>query len=71
MPAKFFHPGMHLGALSVILFRYHDNKTIQNLLRRVNKEKLIGTECYSDPATGINNSYNYRFCFLFLKIFLV
>lgn len=43
---------MHLGALSTLLFRYHKHPKVQDLLRRINKEKLIGTLSYSDPATG-------------------
>lgn len=43
---------MHLGACSSALLRYHDNDTLKNLLGRLDKEKLIGTEIYSDPATG-------------------
>ena len=43
---------MHLGAVATILFRYHNNKKIQDLLPRINKEKLVGTLSYSDPATG-------------------
>lgn len=43
---------MHLGACSVLLFRHHNNPKIKDLLSRVNKERLVGTEAYSDPATG-------------------
>ena len=43
---------MHLGAVATLLHRHHDNKTIQELLRRVDREKLIGTLIFSDPATG-------------------
>ncbi|XP_042888985.1 uncharacterized protein LOC122264253 [Penaeus japonicus] len=43
---------MHLGAVSTLLFRYHNNPKAQDLLRRLDKEKLVGTLCYSDPATG-------------------
>ncbi|KAG1656523.1 putative acyl-CoA dehydrogenase fadE25 [Nymphon striatum] len=43
---------MHVGATSSLLLRYHNNKTLRDLLKRINKEKLIGTQSYSDPATG-------------------
>ncbi|KAL7646718.1 UNVERIFIED_CONTAM: hypothetical protein RMT77_001971 [Armadillidium vulgare] len=43
---------MHLGACATILFRYHNDKNIQDLLRRMDKEKLVGSLSYSDPATG-------------------
>ena len=44
---------MHLGAVASMLFRYHNNKTLQDVLRRLDKDKLIGTLVFSDPATGI------------------
>jgi len=43
---------MHTGAVAAALFRYHNNKTIQDILRRVDKDVLIGTLSYSDPETG-------------------
>ena len=43
---------MHITALAMIIFRYHENDHIKNLLRRVNPEKLVGTSVHSDPATG-------------------
>ena len=43
---------MHIGACSTLLFRYHNDKNIQDLLKRINKDKLVGTVSYSDPATG-------------------
>ena len=43
---------MHYTALSALLMRHHNSPKIQDLLRRVNKEILIGTVSYSDPATG-------------------
>lgn len=43
---------MHLGAVASLLFRHHNNKTIQDLLRRLDSDKLIGTLVFSDPATG-------------------
>ncbi|CAL4065939.1 unnamed protein product, partial [Meganyctiphanes norvegica] len=43
---------MHLGALSALLLRYHNNPGAQDLLRRLDKDKLVGTLANSDPATG-------------------
>ena len=43
---------MHFIAVSALLLRHHNNARVQDLLRRVNKEALIGTVSYSDPATG-------------------
>ncbi|MPC78895.1 Short-chain specific acyl-CoA dehydrogenase, mitochondrial [Portunus trituberculatus] len=43
---------MHLGACAVLLLRHHNNPKIKDLLSRLNKEKLVGTLAYSDPATG-------------------
>lgn len=43
---------MHLGACSTVLFRYHDNPKLKDLLSRLDKDKLVGTLSYSDPATG-------------------
>ncbi|XP_076065562.1 uncharacterized protein LOC143039423 [Oratosquilla oratoria] len=43
---------MHLGGCSTLLFRYHNNDCIKNLLSRLDKDKLVGTLSYSDPATG-------------------
>lgn len=43
---------MHLGAVATVLFRYHGNQRVQDLLRRLDKDKLVGTLSYSDPATG-------------------
>nr|XP_027230665.1 uncharacterized protein LOC113822330 [Penaeus vannamei] len=43
---------MHISAVATLLFRYHDNPHIQDLLRRLDKDKLVGTLSYSDPATG-------------------
>ena len=44
---------MHLGAVAAMLFRYHSNKTIQDVLTRLDADKLIGTLVFSDPATGM------------------
>ena len=43
---------MHLGATAALLFRHHDNETLKDILRRLDKDKLVGTLSYSDPATG-------------------
>jgi alkylation response protein AidB-like acyl-CoA dehydrogenase len=43
---------MHLGAVGATLFRSHNNATIQDLLRRLDNDVLIGTLSYSDPETG-------------------
>jgi alkylation response protein AidB-like acyl-CoA dehydrogenase len=43
---------MHLGAVGAAMFRSHNNRTIQDLLKRLDKEVLIGTLSYSDPETG-------------------
>ncbi|CAL4199224.1 unnamed protein product, partial [Meganyctiphanes norvegica] len=43
---------MHIGACSTLLFRYHNHPRVQDLLRRLDKDKLVGTLSYSDPATG-------------------
>ena len=43
---------MHLGAVAAGLFRHHDNETLKDIFRRVDKDVLIGTLSYSDPETG-------------------
>lgn len=43
---------MHMGAVATLIFRYHNNPKVKELLPRINKDKLIGTLSYSDPATG-------------------
>ncbi len=43
---------MHLGAVAAALLRHHDNPTLQNILRRLDKDVFIGTLSYSDPETG-------------------
>ena len=48
---------MHLGAVAAMLFRYHSNKIIQDVLTRLDKDKLIGTLVFSDPATGMEAWY--------------
>ena len=43
---------MHLGAVASMLFRHHNNNTLQDVLRRLDKDRLVGTLVFSDPATG-------------------
>jgi alkylation response protein AidB-like acyl-CoA dehydrogenase len=43
---------MHLGATAAALFRAHNNPELENLLKRLDAEVLIGTLSYSDPETG-------------------
>ncbi|XP_037785192.1 uncharacterized protein LOC119580999 [Penaeus monodon] len=43
---------MHVVAVSMLVCDCHDSPYIQDLLRRINKEKLIGTIAFSDPGTG-------------------
>jgi len=43
---------MHVGALAAALLRHHDNATLKDILRRVDKDVLVGTLSYSDPETG-------------------
>lgn len=43
---------MHLGACATLLYRHHNNPTLKDVLRRLDKDCLIGTQVYSDPATG-------------------
>lgn len=47
-----FNSAMHLQATAILSHRYHKNEEIQNLLRRMNADTLIGTSSYSDSATG-------------------
>lgn len=43
---------MHLGATAAALFRADRNPELQQLLKRLNRDVLIGTLSYSDPETG-------------------
>jgi alkylation response protein AidB-like acyl-CoA dehydrogenase len=43
---------MHLGAVAAACLRYHNNETLKNVLRRLDKDVFIGTLSYSDPETG-------------------
>ncbi len=43
---------MHVGAVAAAMLRAHGNPTLQNLMKRLDKEVLVGTLSYSDPETG-------------------
>lgn len=43
---------MHLGATAAALFRAHQSPVLQDLLKRLDTDVLIGTLSYSDPETG-------------------
>lgn len=43
---------MHIGAVAAAMLRCYENSTIQNLMRRLDQEVLVGTLSYSDPETG-------------------
>ena len=43
---------MHLVACSILLFRHHKDEGIQTLLKRLDKDKMVGTVSFSDPGTG-------------------
>src|SRR5947199_292022 len=43
---------MHTGAVAAALLRHHDNPALQDILKRIDKDCLIGTLSYSDPETG-------------------
>jgi alkylation response protein AidB-like acyl-CoA dehydrogenase len=43
---------MHLGAVAAALLRHHNNDAIKDIMRRIDKECLVGTLSYSDPETG-------------------
>ena len=43
---------MHLGAVAALLFRTADNPDFISVLKRLDREVLIGTLSYSDPETG-------------------
>ena len=51
---------MHYIAVSALLLRHHTNARVQTLLRQVNKDALIGTVSYSDPATGSVRFFIYN-----------
>jgi alkylation response protein AidB-like acyl-CoA dehydrogenase len=43
---------MHLVAVGGLVFRASGNPTIESLLRRIDREALVGTASYTDPETG-------------------
>ncbi|HSD35810.1 MAG TPA: acyl-CoA dehydrogenase family protein [Alphaproteobacteria bacterium] len=43
---------MHTGAVAAAMLRAHGNPTLQELMKRLDKEVLVGTLSYSDPETG-------------------
>ena len=43
---------MHIGAVAAAMLRSHSNPTIQELMKRLDREVLVGTLSYSDPETG-------------------
>lgn len=43
---------MHTGAVAAALLRHHGNEELLKLMPRLDKDKLVGTLSYSDPATG-------------------
>ncbi len=43
---------MHLGAVAAAMLRHHGNEAIQDIMRRIDTDCLVGTLSYSDPETG-------------------
>jgi alkylation response protein AidB-like acyl-CoA dehydrogenase len=43
---------MHTGAVAAAMLRAHGSPVLQNLMKRLDKEVLVGTLSYSDPETG-------------------
>ena len=43
---------MHIAGLAALLFRAGGNEEIQQLLRRIDKDVMIGSASYTDPETG-------------------
>ncbi|WP_413991857.1 acyl-CoA dehydrogenase family protein [Labrys okinawensis] len=43
---------MHTGAVAAALLRHHDNAALKDILKRLDKDCLVGTLSYSDPETG-------------------
>ncbi len=43
---------MHLSATAAAMLRAHSSPALQKLLKRLDKEVLVGTLSYSDPETG-------------------
>ena len=47
-----FSTVMHTGAVACLLLRHHGNPKVRELLQRLDKDCMVGTLVYSDPATG-------------------
>ena len=43
---------MHLAAVAAALLRHQGNERIEDLMRRLDRDCLVGTLSYSDPETG-------------------
>jgi alkylation response protein AidB-like acyl-CoA dehydrogenase len=43
---------MHTGAVAAAMLRAHDSPVLQDLMKRLDNEVLVGTLSYSDPETG-------------------
>ncbi|XP_068236172.1 uncharacterized protein [Palaemon carinicauda] len=43
---------MHLLASVLLCLKHHDSQEIQQLLSRLDRDKMVGTIAFSDPATG-------------------
>uniref|UniRef100_A0A2P2I086 Acyl-CoA dehydrogenase n=1 Tax=Hirondellea gigas TaxID=1518452 RepID=A0A2P2I086_9CRUS len=43
---------MHTAVVATLLYRHHHSPRIVDLLKRLDRDKLVGTLSYSDPATG-------------------
>jgi alkylation response protein AidB-like acyl-CoA dehydrogenase len=50
---------MHLGAVAACMLRNHGNAAVERLMRRLDKEVLVGTLSYSDPETGSHFWYPF------------
>ena len=44
---------MHNCAVANLLLHHHDNKQFQDLIKRLDKDRMLGTIILSDPATGL------------------
>lgn len=43
---------MHTGAVAAALFRAKGNRALEDILKRLDRDVLVGTLSYSDPETG-------------------
>ena len=50
---------MHIAPVAAAMFRAHHNPTIQDLMKRLDRDVLIGTLSYSDPETGSHFWYPF------------